>query len=132
MGLNAFGFEVFAAPDGEEGLRLVREKRPDAVVLDLMMPKMHGFAVCQAIRNDPELKDLFIVVGSAKAYAADIKKVKTLGANIYLQKPYDLQVLAETLRAAIAKIPASPTTAVEVSAPAKKPVQEVSTPAIPE
>jgi phosphoribosyl 1,2-cyclic phosphodiesterase/DNA-binding NarL/FixJ family response regulator len=132
MGLDAFGFEVFAAPDGEEGLRLVREKRPDAVVLDLMMPKMHGFAVCQAIRNDPELKDLFIVVGSAKAYAADIKKVKTLGANIYLQKPYDLQVLAETLRAGISQIPVSATSAAKVSAPAKKPVQEVFTPAIPE
>jgi phosphoribosyl 1,2-cyclic phosphodiesterase/FixJ family two-component response regulator len=132
LGLNAFGFEVFAAPDGEEGLRLVREKKPDAVVLDLMMPKIHGFAVCQAIRNDPQLKGLFIVVGSAKAYAADIKKVKTLGANIYLQKPYDLQVLADTLRAGISQIPASATAAAQVSAPPKKPAQEVSIPTTPE
>ena len=131
LGLNALGFEVYAAPDGEEGLRLVREKKPDAVVLDLMMPKMHGFAVCQEIRKDPQLRDLFIVVGSAKAYAADIKKVKTLGANVYLQKPYDLQVLAETLRTAISRNSAA-ALATKDSAPAAAGEQKTSAVTAPE
>jgi phosphoribosyl 1,2-cyclic phosphodiesterase/CheY-like chemotaxis protein len=98
MGLKALGFEVFTAADGEEGLKLIREKKPDAVVLDLMMPRLHGFGVCQEIRKDPELKDLFIVVGSAKAYPADIKKAKALGANVYLKKPYEIEALADTLK----------------------------------
>jgi phosphoribosyl 1,2-cyclic phosphodiesterase/CheY-like chemotaxis protein len=122
MGLTASGFEVFAAPDGEEALRLMREKKPDAVVLDLMMPKMHGFAVCQAIRQDPQLKDLFIVVGSAKAYPADIKKVKELGANVYMQKPHNLKLLAQMLHDAIAQRPGSGSSSGSSPAPVSSPV----------
>jgi two-component system, OmpR family, alkaline phosphatase synthesis response regulator PhoP len=57
------------------------------VLLDLMMPKMHGFAVCQAIRSDPKLQGTFIIVASAKAYPTDIKKAKELGADQYVNKP---------------------------------------------
>lgn len=79
MRLKLAGFEVPTAADGQADLELIRKERPPVVVLDLMMPGMHGFAVCQATRSDPELLGTYIIVGSAKAYAADIKKTKELG-----------------------------------------------------
>jgi phosphoribosyl 1,2-cyclic phosphodiesterase len=100
--LRIAGFTVLTAEDGEAGLKLIQTEKPKVVLLDLMMPKMHGFAVCQAIRSDPSLQGTFIIVASAKTYAADIKKAKELGADLYLNKPYDLEVLVKTIETALA------------------------------
>jgi len=100
--LRIAGFSVLTAEDGEAGLRLIRAERPRVVLLDLMMPKMHGFAVCQAIRSDPSLQGTFIIVASAKTYTADVKKAKELGADLYVNKPYDLDGLVDTIHAALA------------------------------
>ena len=96
------GFTVLTAEDGEAGLRLIRAEKPPVVLLDLMMPRMHGFTVCQVIRSDPSLQGTFIVVASAKAYSADIKKAKELGADLYVNKPYDLEALVSTIQEALA------------------------------
>ena len=96
------GFNVLTAGDGEAGLHLIQTEKPQVVLLDLMMPKMHGFAVCQAIRSDPSLQGTYIIVASAKAYSADVKKVKELGADLYLSKPYDLEALVNTVQQALA------------------------------
>jgi phosphoribosyl 1,2-cyclic phosphodiesterase/CheY-like chemotaxis protein len=100
--LRIAGFSVFTAEDGEAGLRLIQAERPRVVILDLMMPKMHGFAVCQAIRSDPSLQGTFIIVASAKTYTTDIKKAKALGADLYVNKPYDLDGLVDTINTALA------------------------------
>ncbi len=100
--LRIAGFSVFTAEDGEAGLQLIRAEKPRVVLLDLMMPKLHGFAVCQAIRSDPALQGTFIIVASAKTYTADIKKAKELGADLYINKPYDLDGLVETIQTALA------------------------------
>lgn len=89
--LRAEGVEILTASDGSEGLRLVREHRPAVVVLDLMMPKVHGFTVLQQIRGDPALRQIKVLVTSAKGYAADVERAQQLGADRYLHKPYDLQ-----------------------------------------
>jgi phosphoribosyl 1,2-cyclic phosphodiesterase/CheY-like chemotaxis protein len=98
LGIRAAGFEVVSASDGEAGLKLIRAERPKLVLLDLMMPKMHGFAVCQEIRQDPNLRGTYIIVASAKTYAPDMKKAMELGANVYLTKPYDLPALIEMIQ----------------------------------
>ena len=103
MRLKLAGFQVLTAADGQAGLELIRKERPPVVVLDLMMPRMHGFAVCQAIRSDPELLGTYIIVGSAKAYAADIKKAKELGADTYVIKPYDLEALVALIKQAFVR-----------------------------
>ena len=95
--LQAGGLQILTANDGEEGFRLARQQRPDLLVLDLMMPKMHGFAVIQAIRSDPELKPVKILVTSAKVYTSDIDRVLKMGADGYLGKPYSLEDLWETV-----------------------------------
>jgi phosphoribosyl 1,2-cyclic phosphodiesterase/CheY-like chemotaxis protein len=96
--LRMAGFQILTAADGETGLQLIRAERPRIALLDLMMPRKHGFAVCQEIRSDPSLAGIRIIVGSAKTYAPDIKKAKELGADLYLTKPYDLDGLLKTIK----------------------------------
>jgi len=99
--LKAAGYDVMTASDGEAGLQLIRAERPRVVLLDLMMPKIHGYAVLQHIRSDPTLRGVRVIVTSAKTYAADIQKAKDVGADDYLAKPYDLNLLVEKVRAAL-------------------------------
>jgi phosphoribosyl 1,2-cyclic phosphodiesterase len=99
--LEAEGVRPLTAENGAEGLRMVKEHRPDVVVLDLMMPKMHGYTLIQEIRNDPSLGHVRILVTSSKTYSTDIERTRRLGADRYLSKPYDLQkfwdIIAELL-----------------------------------
>jgi CheY-like chemotaxis protein len=76
---------------------MAREHRPDVVVMDLMMPKMHGYTLIQEIRNDPNLSHIKILVTSAKTYASDVERTRRLGADRYLSKPYDLQEFWNTI-----------------------------------
>jgi phosphoribosyl 1,2-cyclic phosphodiesterase/ActR/RegA family two-component response regulator len=95
MRLQVAGYEVLEAGDGEAGLKLLRAERPAIILLDLMMPKMHGYSVCQQIRNDPDLQDTYIIAASAKRYPVDIRKAMEMGANAYLVKPYGMEELLE-------------------------------------
>ncbi len=83
---EAEGFELRTAPDGEAALQAIREYRPDLVLLDLMMPKMSGFEVLAAVKNDPEIKDTKIVVLSALGEEEAVDKAMGLGAMGYLVK----------------------------------------------
>ena len=99
--LQAESVQTLIADNGADGLHMVREHRPDVVVLDLMMPKMHGYTLIQEIRNDPNLSHVKILVTSAKTYSSDVDRTRRLGAERYLSKPYDLQefwdIIAELL-----------------------------------
>jgi len=95
--LQAEGVQTLTADNGADGLHMVREHRPDVVVLDLMMPKMHGYTLIQEIRNDPNLSHVKILVISAKTYSSDIERARRLGADRYLSKPYDLQEFWDTI-----------------------------------
>jgi len=93
MRLQLAGYEVLEAVDGEAGLNTLRAERPPVILLDLMMPKLHGYAVCQEIRNDPNLRNIYIIASSAKRYPVDIRKAMEMGANAYLVKPYEMEEL---------------------------------------
>jgi phosphoribosyl 1,2-cyclic phosphodiesterase/CheY-like chemotaxis protein len=95
MRLELAGYEVLEAPDGEAGLGKLRAERPPVILLDLMMPKVHGYAVCQEIRSDPQLRDTYIIASSAKRFPVDIRKAMEMGANAYLIKPYEMEELME-------------------------------------
>jgi len=95
--LQTESVEVLTADNGADGLHMAREHRPDVVVLDLMMPKMHGYTLIQEIHNDPALSHVKILVTSAKAYASDVERTLRLGADRYLTKPYDLQEFWNTV-----------------------------------
>ena len=82
-------YEVSTAQNGALGLDLVREVRPDLLVLDLLMPVMHGFEVCQRLRADPELKHTKILISSSKSYKHDVRTaVEETGADNYIVKPF--------------------------------------------
>lgn len=96
--LGRKGFEVIGADGGIEGLETVRKERPDLVLLDLMMPDMDGWEVYQQIKADPEIRDIPIVVVTAKAQSID----KVLGLHIakvddYITKPFGPQELLESV-----------------------------------
>ncbi len=87
------GYEFQGAPNGKEGLAAAKAFRPDVVLLDIMMPGMHGYEVCSSIRADKELAQAKIIILSAKGYAFDKTAAKEAGADHYLVKPFRLPEL---------------------------------------
>ena len=82
------GYDVRIAKDGEEALQAIKEKVPDLVLLDIMMPAMSGYEVCQRIRANPEWKDIRIVMLTAKGREVDQEKGMAMGADDYITKPF--------------------------------------------
>lgn len=92
------GFEVTVAHDGEEGLARIQADKPDLVLLDVMMPKLNGFEVCEAVRADPSLTGVRIVMLTAKGRTAEIHKGLALGADAYIPKPFSTAELVNKVK----------------------------------
>jgi DNA-binding response OmpR family regulator len=104
--LLSVNYEVAAACDGKEGLEMVRRLRPDLVVLDLLMPRMHGFEVCQNIRADADLKEVKVLISSSKSYQHDqTTAVDETGADGYIVKPFDIADFKERVAALLGEAP---------------------------
>lgn len=80
------GFEVFPAFDGIEGLKQIREKKPDLVLLDLILPGKHGFEVLEEVKKSPDTEKIPVIILSLLGEDEDIKKGLRLGANDYIVK----------------------------------------------
>jgi len=80
------GYEISVARDGEEGLKAMREVRPDLVLLDIIMPKMGGFEVMEEMGKDKNLKDIPVIVISNSGQPVEIDKAQRLGAKDWLIK----------------------------------------------
>jgi DNA-binding response OmpR family regulator len=91
-------YEVRVALNGEEALRLAESFRPDVVLLDVMMPQRSGFEVCQKIRENPALRDVKIVMLTAKGRDVEKDRGLNLGANAYVTKPFSTKELMNTVR----------------------------------
>jgi DNA-binding response OmpR family regulator len=91
------GYTVYTALDGDAGVELAVRHRPAAIICDVIMGRMHGFEVLQAVRAHPELQRTVIIMTSGKSYKPDIDRARQLGATEYVVKPY----LAEELQALI-------------------------------
>jgi len=83
------GVEILSAQNGEEGLELIRAEKPDVVFLDIMMPKLNGYEVCQRVKEDPEVNGVGIVLLTAKGQEVDRRQGLELGASRYMTKPFD-------------------------------------------
>ena len=97
-GLEAEGFEVISAGDGEEGLKRAREDRPTLIVLDLMLPKLDGYKVCRALKFDERYRQIPIVVLSARSGEQDRRLALDMGADQFVTKPYDIRALVGSIR----------------------------------
>jgi DNA-binding response OmpR family regulator len=99
--LKAAGYDTITAYDGEEGLEKARTGKPDLIILDLMLPKMDGYAVCLALKSDPNYRDIPIIMFTARYHENDIKMGQEIGADAYVIKPYDANILMANIQALI-------------------------------
>lgn len=100
---RADGYETAEAYDGEEGLRKVAECQPDLVVLDVMMPKLDGYAVCKCLKNDEATRHLPVLMLTAKSETSDKVKGLDIGADDYIAKPFDYKELVARVRSLLMK-----------------------------
>ncbi|MFQ5764670.1 MAG: response regulator transcription factor [Rhodospirillales bacterium] len=93
------GYDVRIARDGEEALKAVEEEVPDVILLDVMIPKRDGYDVCQTLRADPALRDMRIIMLTARGREAEKEKGLALGADDYITKPFSTRDLTKRLKA---------------------------------
>ncbi|MGD0901096.1 MAG: response regulator [Thermoguttaceae bacterium] len=104
------GYQVASVASGEEALAIAGSQPPDLILLDVMLPGIDGMAVCQKLRQAPEMAATAIMMLTAKGEEADIVRGLNLGANDYVTKPFSPRVLLARIRAALrrAEVPAAP------------------------
>jgi DNA-binding response OmpR family regulator len=92
------GYEVLAVDDGQKAFEAVKEFRPELVLLDIMMPKMDGYEVCQRIRSEASLKGIYIIMLTAKGREVEKEKGLALGADYYITKPFSTREVLSKVR----------------------------------
>lgn len=92
------GVTLLASSEGEDALGLIRSVHPQLVFLDVMLPKLDGFEVCRRVKKDWGFNDVYVVMLTAKGQEYDRQAGEAAGANIYMTKPFDPDVLLEKAR----------------------------------
>ena len=93
--LNKGGYDVSVAGDGVEAMSMIRDSKPNILILDVMMPNKSGYDVCNEIKADPELRDIHVVMLTAKGQVGDREAVLSQGADEYMSKPFSpIEILA--------------------------------------
>jgi CheY-like chemotaxis protein len=95
IALEQCGYKVALAEDGEQCLQMAKSLRPNLVILDIMMPKMHGIEVLKQLRADPTTQNMGVIVCTAKSFETELSQVTALGAYDFLIKPFSLPALTE-------------------------------------
>jgi two-component system alkaline phosphatase synthesis response regulator PhoP len=103
------GFEVLTASNGEKALDLSREEKPDLIILDLMLPKIDGWQVCERLRQDAVTKDIPVIMLTARAQIEDKLKGFEAGADDYVTKPFSPRELVARVKRVLARAEAEPT-----------------------
>lgn len=87
------GVNFFTAENGEQALEIIQQEKPQLVFLDVMMPKMNGMEVCRRVKKELNLNDVFIILLTAKGQELDRQKGQEVGADVYMTKPFDPEVI---------------------------------------
>ncbi len=93
--LQEKGVELFTADNGEKALEFIQTEKPELVILDVMMPIMNGFEVCNIVKNVLGMKEVYIIMLTAKGQEIDKQKGKDVGVDIYMTKPFDIDEIVE-------------------------------------
>jgi len=101
--LQRSGHETRIARDGEEALRLVESENPDLVLLDVMMPARSGYEVCKRIRERADWRHIKIIMLSAKGRDAEVNKGLSIGADLYVTKPFSTRDLLNKISTLLAQ-----------------------------
>jgi DNA-binding response OmpR family regulator len=99
--LSREGYHVLSARDGGEGLRIAREKRPDLMLLDLMLPDLDGLEICRRVRQDPNIASTPIIMVTAKGEETDVVLGLGVGADDYVSKPFSIKELIARVKAVL-------------------------------
>jgi len=100
--LKQEGYEMISALDGEVGLRLAKEKKPDLILLDLILPRVHGFDVLKKLKEDKETKEIPVIVLTNLEGIGDVDKALEMGATTYLVKAqYSLEEVVDKIKKAL-------------------------------
>jgi two-component system alkaline phosphatase synthesis response regulator PhoP len=89
------GVELLIATDGAEALEIIQEEHPNLVFLDVMMPRMNGFDVCHAVKHELGMRNVYVVMLTAKGQEFDRQRGHEVGADTYVTKPFDPDDLLE-------------------------------------
>jgi two-component system, OmpR family, alkaline phosphatase synthesis response regulator PhoP len=89
------------ADNGEDALEIIKEEKPQLVFLDVMMPKMNGMEVCRRVKKELFLKDVYIVLLTAKGQELDRQKGSEVGADVYMTKPFDPEAILSKARSVL-------------------------------
>lgn len=87
------GYEVYIARNGAEAINLIRSQHPAVIVLDIMMPEVDGYEVCEFVKQTPEYKHIRVIFLTAKGKESDIEKGYKAGADLYMTKPFSTREL---------------------------------------
>ena len=96
------GIEIFVTSNGEEAISRIEESHPDLIILDVMMPKLNGFDVCQRVKSDERFRTAFVMLLTAKGQEYDRQQGERVGADRYMTKPFDPDELLEVARGVFA------------------------------
>jgi len=100
--LKQEGYEMLSALDGQKGLELAKSEKPDLILLDLVLPKMHGFEVLKSLKEDETTKDIPIIVLTNLEAMGDVEKALEMGATTYLVKAsYSLEEVVQKIKKAL-------------------------------
>jgi len=98
LNLEAYGFDVATAINGREGLDKAFSELPDAIILDVRMPVLNGWQVCERLKKDPRVEAIPVIFLTAYSQKTDFEKSKKLGADLFLTKPLDPEELVQKIR----------------------------------
>jgi DNA-binding response OmpR family regulator len=99
---NREGFDVATAGDGVQAMSMIRDSKPNPLILDIMMPNKNGYEVCQEIKSDPELKDIQVLMLSSISNENSRRHAMSQGADDYINKPFSLMQVVTRVKELLA------------------------------
>ena len=101
--LTSKGYEVKGVANGQAALDVLAEEKPDLVLLDIMLPEIDGFEVCQRIKENPDTRHIPVIMLTAKKSREDMARGEKAGADWYITKPFKSAMVIETIQRFLAK-----------------------------
>ncbi|MEO0097992.1 MAG: response regulator [candidate division WOR-3 bacterium] len=95
--LESEGYEVITASNGRLGFNKARQEKPDLIILDLILPEMDGYQICNFLKRDRRYQNIPIVILSARSQEKDMEEAKKAGADAYFTKPFNYEELLEKI-----------------------------------
>lgn len=89
--LKHLNYEILEAKDGKEGIKISKEQKPDLIFMDIQMPELDGLEATKILKNDPETKDIKIIIVTSYAMKRDKEKAFEVGADDYISKPINIE-----------------------------------------